>query len=651
MRTSYLLIALLTLTLALNAQNEGNIWFFGSGYGLDFSNGDPVATFNSNMNTFEGSASYCDADGNLLFYSNGGGRVPSVPQLSTGGIWNSNGGLMHDMMGLQGGGYSAAQSSIITPNPANPNQYYLFTMEELEFDEDGVPEGQEQGRGFSYFIVDMTLNGGLGGLVVEDENVHVPSFESLEAVLHGNGTDYWIIIVDSNTDDFFVYLLDETGLSNPTLRARGTSSPISFPIKASPSRGKLFENGILYNFNRNTGAITAPRDLVSGNTTVPGASFSPNSQYLYVVLQEGNDAILKRFDTNADDVAASEETLYTLPENSSGQLQLAPDGKIYWNTAPSAGFNDTHIHTISCPNTNNPTIIEDVFIFPADQIFSTAFYGLPNFTDHIFINEITTDVDLGEDQTVDCEDFPIILDAQNTGASFLWSTGDTTQTISITQGGTYGVTVTSECGAISDEVTIDDNNDIPTAVIAGETALCPGGTTELMGASNENVSYQWSTGDTTAVIDVDKPDLYILTVTDACGAENIDSIEVFLLEESVAGLEGIFAICEGTSTVINANSPGALDYLWSTGDNTPTTTITTGGTYTVTITNVCEAIDTTFFIEETALPTIDIQADAVLCPGEEKRLEVVSESVADFSWSTGQTTPDITATGMGIIYR
>jgi gliding motility-associated-like protein len=641
MRITYPIVILLLFACSLHAQNEGNIWFFGTGYGIDFSSGAPVATFNSNMNTFEGSASYCDADGNLLFYSNGGGRThPS--QLSTGGIWDRNADLIHDMMGLQGGGYSAPQSSIITPNPANPNQYYLFTMEESEFDIDGIPEGQEQGRGFSYFVIDMTLNGGLGGLVVEDENVHVPSYESLEAVLHGNGTDYWIIIVDSNTNDFFVYLLNNDGVSAPTLRARASNRDISLPIKVSPSRGKMFEDRILYNFNRNTGAITNPRVLIDQDVIVLGASFSHNSQYLYYVLQESNTATLKRFDTNADDIVASEETIHTLTDVFSAHLQLAPDGKIYWNTV-SDDNNENHIHAINCPNTASPSVTESVLVFPPP-----AFYGLPNFTDHIFINDFSFEIDLGEDQSVDCEDFPILLDAQNPDASFLWSTGDTTQTISVTQGGTYSVTITSECGAISDEILIDDNNDIPTAVIAGETALCPGTSTQLMGASNENVTYQWSTGDTTAVIDVDKPDLYILTVTDACGAENIDSIEVFLLEESIAGLEGIFAICEGTSTLINANSPGALDYAWSTGDNTASATITTGGTYTVTITNVCESIDTTFFIEETALPTIDIQADAVLCPGEEKRLEVVSESVADYSWSTGQTTPDITAREWGL---
>jgi hypothetical protein len=74
---------------SLNAQREANIWHFGNGFSLNFNSGQAVQESGSAISTIEGSTSYCDSAGNLLFYSNGGGRFPSSGQ-STGRIWNRN---------------------------------------------------------------------------------------------------------------------------------------------------------------------------------------------------------------------------------------------------------------------------------------------------------------------------------------------------------------------------------------------------------------------------------------------------------------------------------------------------------------------------------------------------------------------------------
>ncbi len=57
----FLLISLVTL-----GQGEGNIWYFGTNGGLDFNSGSPVVLENSAMESFEGSASIADGNGDLL---------------------------------------------------------------------------------------------------------------------------------------------------------------------------------------------------------------------------------------------------------------------------------------------------------------------------------------------------------------------------------------------------------------------------------------------------------------------------------------------------------------------------------------------------------------------------------------------------------
>jgi len=168
------------------AQKEANVWHFGIGNSLDFNSGSPVQTSGSQMYTNEGCASYCDENGNLLFYSNGGGRLPASGQ-DGGKIWNKNNQVMYDMQGTEGGGWSAAQSSVVVPSPGEPNVYYLFTMEELEFDGDGVVPSEPNGRGLRYFKIDMSLNGGLGDVVEADVQVYDHSYEGICAIRHSNG--------------------------------------------------------------------------------------------------------------------------------------------------------------------------------------------------------------------------------------------------------------------------------------------------------------------------------------------------------------------------------------------------------------------------------------------------------------------------------
>lgn len=62
-------------------------------------------------------------------------------------------------------------------------------------------------------------------------------------------------------------------------------------------------------------------------------------------------------------------------------------------------------------------------------------------------------VDLGPDTAIYEGEF-IILNAGNPGCTYLWSTGDTTQTIVVTEAGTYSVTVESYCGSAWDEIEV-----------------------------------------------------------------------------------------------------------------------------------------------------------------------------------------------------
>ena len=69
-------------------------------------------------------------------------------------------------------------------------------------------------------------------------------------------------------------------------------------------------------------------------------------------------------------------------------------------------------------------------------------------------------VNLGPDTAI-FQGQSLTLDAGNPGSAYLWSTGATTQTILVSQAGTYSVTVSNNCG--------EDWDDIQVSVITGVT--------------------------------------------------------------------------------------------------------------------------------------------------------------------------------------
>lgn len=89
----------------------------------------------------------------------------------------------------------------------------------------------------------------------------------------------------------------------------------------------------------------------------------------------------------------------------------------------------------------------------------------------ITINTIPA-VNLGSDVLL-CDGVSASLDAQNPGQSYAWSTGDTTQMISVNMAGTYAVSVTTADGCTNmDDIIITTENS-PVGSISADTSLCP----------------------------------------------------------------------------------------------------------------------------------------------------------------------------------
>ncbi|MEM7036198.1 MAG: Ig-like domain-containing protein, partial [Bacteroidota bacterium] len=133
----------------------------------------------------------------------------------------------------------------------------------------------------------------------------------------------------------------------------------------------------------------------------------------------------------------------------------------------------------------------------------------------------TYSVDLGPDTSI-CAGDSLLLDAMNGGATYLWNTGETTQTLQIDSAGTYNVLVgdTALCGDW-DEITLQLDA-LPVVALGNDTTICAGDSV-LLDAFNPNSTYLWSTTETTSSIWANAAGQFYVDVTDLNNCEASDT--------------------------------------------------------------------------------------------------------------------------------
>ena len=137
---------------------------------------------------------------------------------------------------------------------------------------------------------------------------------------------------------------------------------------------------------------------------------------------------------------------------------------------------------------------------------------------------------------------------------------------------------------------------------------------------------------------------YLITYTDTDAATATFNLTINALP--TANITGTLSFCAGDSTILTATS--ASSYLWSTGATTQELTVTSGGSYSVTITdaNGCSATSSSVTVTEHPLPTVEISGTLTYCIGSNTTLTATA-GLSSYLWSTGATTQAITVSTAG----
>jgi len=261
----------------------------------------------------------------------------------------------------------------------------------------------------------------------------------------------------------------------------------------------------------------------------------------------------------------------------------------------------------------------------------------------------------GSDASIDLE----VL-AGTAPYTYLWNTGAVTQDLNNVSAGTYTVTVTDANGCVETLTTtvIEPAGALDVNVSSIQSVDCYGGST---GSISVNVNmgtipyaFNWSNGAVTQNISNVPAGTYTLTVTDAQGCVETETV---IVTQPQAALSAVIqtiqdADCFGSSTgsvSINVNQGTApYSYNWSTGDTTQNLSNIASGTYTVTVTDANGCTQTLAAVIGQPLGALTASLNAmqsVACyGGSNGSISVnVTQGTPPYAylWNTGATTQNI----------
>ncbi len=243
--------------------------------------------------------------------------------------------------------------------------------------------------------------------------------------------------------------------------------------------------------------------------------------------------------------------------------------------------------------------------------------------------------------------------------AYSWSTGIIGNNASgtVSTANIYTVTVTNSNGCTtSASSAILNVNPLPNPSISGNNTICAGNNTTFTASGGS--SYLWSTGATGSSININTAQTYLVTVTNANGCTATTSRTLTVNANPTAS--PVFAqnpICSDSVTILNPNASAGSgtisSYLWSTGSTASSISVSSSGTYGITVTNSnnCFVTASTASLIVNPTPSISVIGNQVLCAGSASTPVNFWSAIAGttFSWSNSNTGIGLGGNGTGNI--
>lgn len=569
----------LVISQSLFSQRQADNWLVGD-FGLQFIKDSVAIRHDYAQHESRGAGIISDKNGNLLFYTDGFN------------VWNKNHTLMpngSNVLSVSGG--PKLHESVVIPQPGSESIFYIFTV--------NAYNGQSA-SGLYYSIVDLSLNNGLGDVTVKAKKILNKTTNKITAVYHSNRSDVWIVTHEYNTNNYYAWLVNKSGVTEtPVINTLGKSVKSSFDgqLKASPDGKKMaccydassnlgygFD---LFDFNNTTGELSNAMTfyLPISYRGCDGLEFSPDATKLFV-YQFGStgESGLYQFDITGktyDNINNSRVRVFQDRDNALLQMQLAPNGKIYFTKGGGQDSGTRYLGIVENPNeSGNECIVKELGLYLDG---GSAFVArTPNFIQNYFFKTNFT-------VSNPCAGSPVnfIITNESRLDSVRWAFGEGSSSTTFNpqfkypDAGKYSVRLQAyypeKCDTIIKEITI---NPSPELDLGKDTTVCNG---YELSIAEGFTSYKWSTGDSTRSVIIRKTGSYKVTVGNSYGCFSTDS--VFLKMADLPEINLPDSIQLGALDSIQLNPGKFKSYSWSTGETTSSIYVKKEGWYSVTVEN------------------------------------------------------------------
>ena len=277
-------------------------------------------------------------------------------------------------------------------------------------------------------------------------------------------------------------------------------------------------------------------------------------------------------------------------EGSNTILEVNTTENILWNT----GSSDDNI-SVTIPGEYGVTVTDD--------------FGCTS-SNTINVSESSRPIIELDNALEFCPGDSLILGTVGQFVQHEWSSGNTSETDTISEAGAYSLTVTDDVGCSNTLSFTVTEFARPAPEFNPGPIICNDNPVTLS-LSETFATYLWSDSSTESTLAITEGGSYSVTVTDDNGCEGIQSIIVDETVRLTSEIEGMAEICEGDNTVLEETTPG-VTHLWADGSTSSTFDATSAGIYAVTITdnNGCTASSS---FEVTAFPRIISNFTLITC--------------------------------------
>jgi gliding motility-associated-like protein len=233
----------------------------------------------------------------------------------------------------------------------------------------------------------------------------------------------------------------------------------------------------------------------------------------------------------------------------------------------------------------------DSYLLPWDSAVNTAGTYVHHYTNihgcDSIVESFTVNVFVPNGGTVEARDSTIetgfcqngfaVLIPEFDYVSYLWNSGETTSSITVNVAGTYALIAKDKFGCTTIDTFVVAAYQYPVAAFKGTETLCSDSTKILDAGAGLNY-YLWNTGSNNQTIITDKPGKFWVTLTNTHNCTTTDTVNVVQVQSPQNFLVPDITKCSyKTITVTPAGNFST--YTWSTGSDTKSVDIPSGGLY------------------------------------------------------------------------